>query len=419
MKKILVIDDEINIINTISQILKRNNLKPITSTEAHQAIDLFAREKPDLALIDIWMAEMDGYTLLHKLKQIKADTPVIMMSGHANITTSVETVKLGAEDFLEKPFSADYLIFKIKQLLEPNHHKKKLSSKKNVKLEKLLVEVDERQRTIAKNLVITGKGLHQGKNTGIILSPLPENSGIIFKDISSGEIVKASIENIADSNFYGTTLQSKRFSLTVIEHLLSALHIYGIDNLQVKVSEEIPILNGSSDKFCKLLEEGGIKEQASRKKVIVVDKEYSYQDAKNQGIHTTIEPYDDLCISYSLEFPSAFGKQFFSVDFSKIKNRISFYKREIAPCRTFGFLAETKNLQAAGMAQGANLDNALLVHENQVINTKLKFKDEFARHKVLDIIGDLYLLGYPVRGKITAQKSGHRHTVELMKKMLF
>ncbi len=418
MKKILVIDDEINILKSLTDILEKNQFHPIICDNGKEALSLFIQEKPDLAIIDIWMADMDGYTLLNEFKNVDKTIPIIMMSGHANVATSVETVKLGAEDFLEKPFSTDYLLFKINRLLKNNAEKKTIKSNNNSKLEKLLQEVNEGQKTITKNLVITGKGLHQGKNTGIILSPLPKNSGIIFKEISSGETIKANIENIANSNFYGTTLKTGRFSLTVIEHLLSTLNIYGIDNLQIKVSEEIPILDGSSINFCELLEKGEIKIQSANKKVVVIDKTYTYQDPNNKDIHITVEPHDDLAISYTLEFPQAFGKQFFSVDFLEIENKIDFYKKEIAPSRTFGFLDETKDLQSAGLAQGANLDNALLVHKDQVINTDLRFKEEFARHKVLDIIGDIYLFGFGLKGKITAHRSGHRHTVELIKKIL-
>ncbi len=417
MKKILVIDDEINIVNSVGKILQENKFSPILCPEAKKAIKLFQEEKPDLALVDIWMADMDGYSLLSEFKKIDSKVPVIMISGHANIATSVETVKRGADDFLEKPFSTDSLIDRINNLLHTKSSKKKQSNCYQEKLDRLLRETDEYQKTINKNLVITGKGLHHGKNTGIILSPLPEDSGIIFKDISTGLSIKANIENVSDTNFFNTTFKSGSFSLSVIEHLLSTLHIYGIDNLQVKVSEEIPILDGSSIGFCELLDTAEIVIQAKKKKAIFIDKEYTYRDPKNPEIEIKMEPYDDLLVNYYLEFPKAFGNQSYTIDF-KNKNRREVYKKEIAPCRTFGFVDETKTLQAQGLAQGANLDNALLVHQDKVINAQLKFKNEFARHKVLDIIGDIYLFGSAVHGKVSGHKSGHRHTVNLIKQIL-
>jgi UDP-3-O-[3-hydroxymyristoyl] N-acetylglucosamine deacetylase len=197
-----------------------------------------------------------------------------------------------------------------------------------------------------------------------------------------------------------------------VEHLLSALHAYGVSNLLIKVHGEIPVLDGSALEFCKTLEEVGVAEQDEPQREVVIDRRYEVGSTGEKVL--AIEPADRFSVSYLLRYPPPVGEQSYKFTMTSAKT----YKRDIAPARTFGFMKDLKMLNELGLGSGGRLDNFILVGEDEVINTELRFPDEFVRHKILDIIGDLYLLGYPIRGKVTARLTGHRDNIALLKQIV-
>ncbi len=267
------------------------------------------------------------------------------------------------------------------------------------------------QKTLKRSVVVCGQGLHSGIKTGLILSPLPPNSGIVFCDISSGETVRAHLNHV-NSMEYATGLRKGKQIVRTTEHIMAALHMYRINNLLIKMGDEVPIMDGSASDFCDLIEDGGIEEQDVFCEELVIDKTYTI-GSLNNGKSISIEPSEIFTVHYTLDYPTPIGNQEFLFGF-KGKNH---FKEEIAPARTFGFLKDYEKLEALGLASGGRLNNLILLDDNKVINTKLRFPDEFVRHKILDIIGDFYLLGMPVKGKIIAKMTGHKENISLLQKV--
>jgi UDP-3-O-acyl N-acetylglucosamine deacetylase len=269
------------------------------------------------------------------------------------------------------------------------------------------------QRTLRRSVVLYGQGLHSGLKTGMILSPLPPNSGILFKDITSGEILPASIKFVESTDFC-TSLQQGRTTARTIEHLMSTLHAYRISNLLIKISEEIPIMDGSAAAFCQLMEEGGIEEQGTVVEEFIVDQCYHVGDITPDAKYILVEPYDGFRVSYRLRYPKPLGIQEIIYE----HRDGSSYRQNIAPARTFAFLRDVEKMHALGLVAGGRFDNVILIDNEKIINSvQLRFLDEFARHKVLDIIGDFYLLGWPLRGHIKANMTGHTENIALVQKL--
>jgi UDP-3-O-[3-hydroxymyristoyl] N-acetylglucosamine deacetylase len=230
--------------------------------------------------------------------------------------------------------------------------------------------------------------------------------------LPTGIEMPAHVRAVAETD-YATTLSSPGGeSIKTVEHLLSALHAYGIGNLLIKVHGEIPVLDGSALEFCKVLEEVGIADQDEPLQEVVIDRRYEVNGSGEKRL--TIEPADEFSVSYLLRYPPPVGEQAYDFTLSSAET----YKREIAPARTFGFMKDLKMLNELGLGSGGRLDNFILVGEDEVINTELRFPDEFVRHKILDIIGDLYLVGYPIRGKVTARLTGHRDNIALIRQIV-
>jgi len=267
------------------------------------------------------------------------------------------------------------------------------------------------QRTLRNSVVLCGQGLHSGIKTGIILSPLPPNSGIVFWDISSGGKVSGLLDFVRSTE-YATTLSHGDVTIKTVEHLMSALHSYHISNLLVKIGDEAPIMDGSSLDFCKIIEDGGIKEQNAVVERITPNTVISVGDP-DDGPYLAVEPADNFSISYFLDYPPPIGKQ----EYFYTHKSGEHYRRTIAPARTFGFLRDIKKLEEAGLASGGKLSNVILIDNEKVVNTPLRFPNEPARHKILDLIGDLYLLGRPINGHFIAKRSGHTQNIALIKKI--
>ena len=269
------------------------------------------------------------------------------------------------------------------------------------------------QRTLKRSMVLCGSGLHLGIKTGLILQPLPPGSGIIFGDISSGQTIPARIENIISTD-YSTSLRKGRSSVATIEHIMAVLHMYRITNLLIKIGDEVPVMDGSAKDFCELIEDGEFEDQDEFYQELIIDKTYTFGSKENGEPHISIEPCETFKVSYHMEYPAPIGVMDHTFEY---KDEESF-KKEIAPARTFGFMQDVAQLTKMGFASGGKLDNFILLGDGKVINTQLRFENEFPRHKILDILGDFYLLGRPIRGHIHAHKSGHTQNIGLLKTLI-
>ena len=422
---VLIADDEEGILTTLSQILSDEGYQTVTTTSGEEALHLYRERRPDVVFLDIWLPDWDGLETLQALRDFDPSAMVIMMSGHGTSETAVKSIKMGAHDYLEKPMSYDRTVQAVNDALEARRQR---SEAEGDLLEKnrermvpvsnlrpppelaLLETTDRPQKTIQEATVIYGLGLHSGGRTGMVIQPLPPEAGIHFVTLPGGVTMPAHVSSVAETS-YATTLTRDGESIRTVEHLLSALHACGITNLLVKVHGEIPVLDGSALAFLDHLESVGIVKQDAPVKEVVIDRRYEVADGDKI---ITIEPSEVLQVSYQLRYPPPIGDQFY--DFSL--DDCEAFREQVAPARTFGFMRDLKMINELGLGTGGRLDNFILVGEDNVINTDLRFPDEFVRHKILDIIGDIYLMGYPVRGKITAQLTGHRDNIDLQRLIL-
>jgi UDP-3-O-[3-hydroxymyristoyl] N-acetylglucosamine deacetylase len=268
------------------------------------------------------------------------------------------------------------------------------------------------QRTLKKELVFEGKGLHTGEHAVVKLKPAPKDTGIVFCRTDKGAVISANVNSVSDTAF-ATTLGSNGTKIKTVEHILAAVSGLGIDNLIIEVNgPEIPILDGSSAKFVDMILKGGIARQSSERLYIEVLKPIVFKEGKTE---ITALPYEGRRITCQIHFKHRIlGHQKMSVELEEE----SFIK-ELAPARTFGFLKDVEYLRAKGLAKGGSLENAVILGEDGVINDSgLRFEDEFIRHKILDFIGDLSLLGFPVYGHILATRPGHTANMKFIKKFL-
>ncbi|MFP6662930.1 MAG: UDP-3-O-acyl-N-acetylglucosamine deacetylase [Deltaproteobacteria bacterium] len=410
-KKILVVDDEEKIRQSLRGVLSDEGHVVVEAGDGRQALEVLDAEQPDLVILDVWLPEVDGLTLLEKIKGEHPELPVIIICGHANIEAAVRATRLGASDFIEKPFSIEAILASITRALgdaasadsgEPAWSGAVVSDNAD-----LVVP----QKTIGRSVTASGRGLHTGIKTGIILHPVPAGTGILFQSLATEKSVPAHVD-FADSTGYATTLFRGGFGAKTVEHLLATLQGYGITNLMVKMEGEVPILDGSAAVFCDLIEEAGIIEQPGPGVTPFIVRERHAVEIGGNTI--VVEPHDGLLIDYTLDYPAPVGMQHFVFDFTGVES----FKKEIAPARTFGFVHEFRQLVENGLAAGGQLDNCVLIGEDGVINGELRFEDEFVRHKILDIIGDFALLGQPLRARITARATGHRHNVAMVRELL-
>jgi UDP-3-O-acyl N-acetylglucosamine deacetylase len=423
---ILIVDDEPGILTTLGGILSDEGYATLTTTSGEEALSLYSEKRPAVVFLDIWLADRDGLETLQALRETDPKAAVVMMSGHGTTSTAVKAIKMGAFDYLEKPLSYKRAVeaaagaLSYKRSLEagtdglPDLPRDRFEEERRFTAAPalpLLVETGHPQRTIRHSTVVYGLGLHSGQRTGMVLQPLPEDSGIHFVTLPTGIEIPAHVRAVADTD-YATTLSGEGESIRTVEHLLSALHAYGVSNLLIKVHGEIPVLDGSALEFCKTLEEIGLADQDEPQKEVVIDRRYEVRGAGEKIL--AIEPAERFSVSYLLRYPPPIGEQSHEFTFTSAED----YKREIAPARTFGFMKDLKMLNELGLGSGGRLDNFILVGEDEVLNTDLRFPDEFVRHKILDIIGDLYLVGYPIRGKVTARLTGHRDNIALLKQIV-
>ena len=413
---ILVVDDEEKIRTTLRGILGDEGFHVLDTGEGARVLDLVRTQQPQLVILDIWMPQLDGITLLEQLKAQQPELPVIVISGHGTIETAVRATKIGATDFIEKPFSLETLLRSVYRAIGRETAEQTPAGESRTRPPTHPPAVRPHAfvpaRTIRHSVVLRGQGLHSGVRTGVILQPLPPGSGIMFGSLSSDVVIPASVDYV-ESTGYATSLYRDGAVARTIEHLMSALHGYGITNLLVKMQDEIPILDGSAVEFCKLFDEAGTVEQDETLEVLTIDRPYQIGDA-NSGKCVRIEPIgpaEHFEVRYILDYPEPVGHQ----EHSYVHHGPDSFRDEIAPARTFGFLKEVQALEQMGLANGGRLDNCILIGDQGVINPPLRFEDELVRHKILDLIGDLYLLGRPIRGKVTAERTGHGDNIALVR----
>ena len=424
---ILIVDDEASIRKSLEGVLSDEGYECALACDGADALAQLLTIHPSLVILDIWMPGMDGIETLRRMKAAQPETPVIMMSGHATISTAVKATRCGASDFIEKPLELDLLLNAIRRALGTQDDVRSavegggagsadLPSQEGVpELQPLVFRKQTMrgalmpQRTLARSAVLYGQGLHSGKKSGLIFEPLGANSGIHFVGVSDNRAVPAHLDFV-ESTGYATTIRLGTTHVATIEHVMSALNAYGVSNLLIKCNGEVPVLDGSSLQFCSLFEEVGFENQAGDWHGILV-KEPCRVDAGKASIR--LEPCDAFEIDYTLEYPAPVGRQRFLF---RLDDPAA-YRREIAPARTFGFARDIGQLQRQGLALGGRFDNFVLFGEEGPINDALRFPDEPVRHKIMDMIGDLYLLGRRLQARVVAHMTGHTQNIAVLKKV--
>lgn len=262
-----------------------------------------------------------------------------------------------------------------------------------------------KQRTLKSVIRATGVGLHTGDKVYLSLRPAPADTGIIFRRVDLDPVVEISADpqHVGDTRL-STSVEMNGVKVSTVEHLMAAFAGLGIDNAYVDLTAaEVPIMDGSAAPFVFLMQSAGIEEQNRAKKFLRVVKSV---EVRNGDKWARFDPFDGFKVSFTINFDHPIfqnSKQDASVDFSS-----SSFVKEVSRARTFGFMSDLEEMQKAGLAQGGSLDNAIVLNDFNIVNEDgLRYGDEFVKHKVLDAIGDLYLLGHPMIGEYTAHKSGH------------
>lgn len=273
-----------------------------------------------------------------------------------------------------------------------------------------------KQRTLKNVIRATGVGLHSGEMVYLTLRPAAPNTGIIFRRVDLDPVVEiqAKAENVGETAL-STTLVEHGQKVSTVEHLLSAFAGLGIDNAYIDLNApEVPIMDGSAGPFVFLVQSAGIEEQNVAKQFIRIKKPVLLEDGDKWA---KFEPFDGFKVSFTIDFehPAFSGRpQQVDVDFSSTS-----FVREVSRARTFGFMKDIEKLRENNLALGGSMDNAIVVDDYRVLNEDgLRYEDEFVRHKVLDAIGDLYLLGHSLIGAFSGYKSGHEVNNKLLRKLL-
>lgn len=270
------------------------------------------------------------------------------------------------------------------------------------------------QRTLKKEIACASIGLHSGRKVNMLIKPAPVDNGIVFvrTDLPEYLPIPARYDNVSGTTL-ATSLSSNGTTVATVEHILSAFCGMGVDNAVVELdSFEVPIMDGSALPFVNMLKEIGTHVQGNTKKLLVIKKPVSVKEGDGNAV---LLPADEFKITYEIDFKHvAIGRQSYSMTFSDEK-----YEEKICAARTFGFLSEVEYMQAKGLALGGSLKNAIVLDDQRIINKEgLRFPDEFVKHKILDAIGDLFLLGMPIIGHFVAYKSGHRLNNLLLKELM-
>ncbi len=273
-----------------------------------------------------------------------------------------------------------------------------------------------KQRTLKNVIRATGVGLHTGEKVYLTLRPAPVDTGVIFRRIDLPEPVevRACPENVTDTRL-STTLESNGVRISTVEHLMSAFAGLGIDNAYVDLTApEVPIMDGSAGPFVFLIQSAGVHEQPAPKRFIRIKKKVEIEEGDKW---VRFEPLDGFKVSFTIDFDHPIfrnSSQVACVDFSTTS-----FVKEVSRARTFGFMRHLESLRQNGLARGGGLDNAIVMDDFRILNEDgLRYEDEFVKHKILDAIGDLYLLGHPLIGAFSACKSGHALNNRLLRALI-
>ena len=273
-----------------------------------------------------------------------------------------------------------------------------------------------RQRTLKNIIRATGVGLHTGEKIDLTLRPAPVNTGIVFcrVDLDPPVQIKACIENVGDTSL-STVLVSGAVRISTIEHLLSALAGLGIDNAFVDLSApEVPIMDGSAGPFVFLIQSAGIEEQDASKRFIRIRRPVQVEEGDKVA---RFEPFDGFKVGFTIEFDHPVFKS--DIQHSEIDFSATSFVKEVSRARTFGFMSEIEQLHERELALGGSIDNAVVMDDYRVLNEDgLRYRDEFVKHKILDVIGDLYLLGHGLIGAFSGYKSGHELNNKLLRTLV-
>ncbi len=425
---VLVVDDEESICESLSSVLQDENFQTIIANNGQDALEKVKSFSPDMVFLDIWMPGWDGIETLEKIKQVAPQTQVVMISGHASISNALDAIKRGAIDLIEKPLNIESIMLAANTALErrarfaqEGEHAENqsvegaasrvipLNVHKGIHSTAMAGE-NLGQRTLKDSVILYGQCLHSGVKSGLVLEPLPKDSGIHFAQMGGSKTVPVFVDYV-ESTELATTIRSGAAVAATIEHLMAALHSYRISNLLIKCNGEVPVFDGSSKEFCDSIQSVGIEEQGGDWFEIAVDEPVEYTTDRGQSI--SLEPADCFTVTYELNYPAPVGQQIHTFVFDGPES----FEQSIAPARTFGFMADAERLQKAGLAAGARLDNFVLIGNDGIVNTELRFPDELARHKVLDAIGDLFLIGRPLRCHVRAKMTGHSDNAAVLKQL--
>jgi UDP-3-O-[3-hydroxymyristoyl] N-acetylglucosamine deacetylase len=273
-----------------------------------------------------------------------------------------------------------------------------------------------KQRTLKSSIRTTGVGLHTGEKVAMTLRPAHPNTGIVFRriDLPRPVDIRAQAERVCDARLC-STLEQDGAKVATVEHLMSAFAGLGIDNAYVDLTgPEVPIMDGSAGPFVFLIQSAGIEEQAAAKRFLRMRRAVQVAEGDKWA---RLEPFEGFRLSFSIDFEHPVlerSAQTVTVDFAETS-----YVKEVARARTFGFMQDVETLRSDGLALGGSLENAIVMDEYRVLNVDgLRFADEFVKHKVLDALGDLYLIGHPIVGAFSAHKSGHALNNQLVRRVL-
>lgn len=277
-----------------------------------------------------------------------------------------------------------------------------------------------RQRTIKQTVKTTGVGLHSGRRVELTLRPAAPDTGIVFHRVDLDQVVDfpVSADMVKDTRM-ASVMQKDGARVSTVEHLMSALAGLGVDNLHVDLNaEEVPIMDGSAATFVYLLRSAGLEEQAAPKRFVRVKKTIEVKEGEGHDAKwARLEPHEGFALSFLIDFRHPAIDS--TANFAEIDFATHSYTKEIARARTFGFASEVEALRSVGLARGGSLDNAIVMDEFRVLNSDgLRYEDEFVKHKILDAIGDLYMIGKPLVAKYVACKSGHAINNKLIRELL-
>ena len=271
------------------------------------------------------------------------------------------------------------------------------------------------QQTLKNEIKISGIGLHSGCSSNLLIAPAEENNGIVFKrsDLSENNVFPALYSNVVDTRNCTCLGAQNGQIVSTIEHIMASLYAYGIDNAVVEVDNpEAPILDGSAKVICDSLKNAELVQQSAKRKLLLVKKEVVFAD--NKGAYVSLKPADSFKINFSIDFPSKIvGHQEFSATIDK-----ELFTNDIAPARTFCEKYQVDYLRSIGLIKGGSLENAVVLDGETLLNEGgFRLPNECVKHKVLDLLGDMFTSGYPLKAEVSVFKSGHYHSNEVLKQL--